>query len=99
VPEKPPSKALTAVFFGLEKLRLIQVTVDPKTNRISGTSNLTIINLWLVWRGPMREDQLTRELLLMQTACGFLGLFVRHTMALLIFSVDNRGKYGNVFPV
>lgn len=97
--EKPPSKALTAVFLGLEKLHLIQVTVEPKTNRISATSNLTIINLWLVWRGPMREDQLTRELLIMQTVCGLLGLLVRHTMALLIFSVDNRGKYGNAFPV
>ncbi|RVX66669.1 hypothetical protein B0A52_09482 [Exophiala mesophila] len=98
-PERPPSKSLSAIFLILEKFRLLQVTVDPKTNRIIATSNLTIINLWLVWRGPMREDQLTRELLLMQTACGLLGLFVRHTMALLIFSVDNRGKYGHSFPV
>lgn len=98
-PERPPSKSFTAIFFLMEKLRLLQVTIDPKTNRIVATSNLTIINLWLVWRGPMREDQLTRELLLMQTACGLLGLFVRHSMALLIFSVDNRGKYGRSFPV
>ncbi|KAK7885143.1 tunicamycin resistance protein [Exophiala xenobiotica] len=97
--EKPPSKIQTTIFFTLEKLRLLQVTVDPKTNRISTTSNLTIINLWLVWRGPMREDQLMRELLFMQTCCGLFGLFVRHTFALLIFSVDNRGKYGSRFPV
>ncbi|OAP59835.1 hypothetical protein AYL99_04837 [Fonsecaea erecta] len=90
-PGRPPSKLLTAVFFFLDKLHLIQVTVDSKTNRISSTSNLTIINLWLVWRGPMREDQLTRELLVMQTCCGLLGLFMRHTMALLIFGMDNRG--------
>ncbi|KIW91490.1 uncharacterized protein Z519_07456 [Cladophialophora bantiana CBS 173.52] len=95
-PERPPSKPLTAIFLLLEKLHLIQVTVEPKTNRISSTSNLTIINLWLVWRGPMREDQLTRELLIMQTCCGFLGLFVRHTMALLIFSTDNRGQVSSV---
>ncbi|EXJ92185.1 UDP-N-acetylglucosamine-dolichyl-phosphate N-acetylglucosaminephosphotransferase [Capronia epimyces CBS 606.96] len=92
--DRPPSKLLTTVFFTLEKLHLLQVTVNPKTNRISSTSNLTIINLWLVWRGPMREDQLTRELLIMQSVCGLFGLFVRHTMALLIFSVDNRGQYG-----
>ncbi|KAI1615015.1 UDP-N-acetylglucosamine-dolichyl-phosphate N-acetylglucosaminephosphstransferase [Exophiala viscosa] len=98
-PEKPASKIQTTVFFTLEKLHLLQVTVDPKTNRISATSNLTIINLWLVWRGPMREDQLTRELLIMQTFCGLFGLFVRHTMALFIFSMDNRGKGGNQFPV
>jgi len=91
-PERPPSKLLTTAFFALEKLHLLQVTVNPKTNRISSTSNLTIINLWLVWRGPMREDQLTHELLIMQTTCGLFGLFVRHTMALLIFGLDNRGK-------
>lgn len=98
-PEKPPSKLQTTIFFTLEKLHLLQVTVDPKTNRISSTSNLTIINLWLVWRGPMREDQLTRELLIMQTCCGLLGLLARHTMALLIFSMDNRGKSGQGLPV
>jgi UDP-N-acetylglucosamine--dolichyl-phosphate N-acetylglucosaminephosphotransferase len=98
-PERPPSKLLTAIFLFLDKIKLIQVTIDPKTNRIGSTSNLTIINLWLVWRGPLREDQLCNEILMMQTACGLLGLLVRHTMALLIFSVDNRGKYGSRFPV
>jgi UDP-N-acetylglucosamine--dolichyl-phosphate N-acetylglucosaminephosphotransferase len=98
-PERPPSKLLTAVFLALSRLRLIQVEIDPTTNRITSTSNLTIINLWLVWRGPLREDVLCRELLLMQTACGLVGLFVRHTMALLIFSADNRGKYAGRFPV
>ena len=98
-PERPPSKTLTAAFFLLERLRLIQVTVNPNSNRIVSTSNLTIVNLWLVWRGPLREDQLCRELLVMQMSCGLLGLLVRHTMALFIFSADNRGKYGHGFPV
>ena len=98
-PEKPPSKTLTAVFLLLEKLRLIQITINPETNRITETSNLTLINLWLVWRGPLREDRLNYELLVLQTLCGLFGLLVRHTMAVLIFSMDNRGKYGNSFPV
>jgi UDP-N-acetylglucosamine--dolichyl-phosphate N-acetylglucosaminephosphotransferase len=97
--ERPPTKLQTTAFFALEKMHLLQVTLDPKTNRISSTSNLTIINLWLVWRGPMREDQLTRELLIMQTLCGLCGLFVRHTMALFIFSVDNRGQHAAQQPV
>lgn len=97
--EKPPSKLLTALFLLLEKMRLIQLTVDTDTNRISETSNLTLINLWLIWRGPLREDQLNSELLIMQTLCGLVGLFIRHTMAFLIFSADNRGKYGHKFPV
>jgi UDP-N-acetylglucosamine--dolichyl-phosphate N-acetylglucosaminephosphotransferase len=98
-PERPPSKLLTAVFLVLAKMQLLEVEIDPKTNRIASTSNLTIINLWLIWRGPLREDHLCRELLIMQTICGLLGLLVRHTMALLIFSYDNRGKYGGKFPV
>jgi len=97
--ERPPGKLLTIAFLALEKIRLIQVTVDPKTNQITSTSNLTILNLWLVWRGPMREDRLTRELLLIQTVCGLCGLFVRHTMALLIFSEDNRGQSVQRLPV
>lgn len=98
-PERPPSKLLTAVFLVLAKMRLLEVEIDPKTNRIASTSNLTIINLWLIWRGPLREDQLCKELLIMQTICGLIGLLVRHTMALLIFSYDNRGKYGGKSPV
>lgn len=97
--EKPPSKGLTTVFLLLEKLRMIQVKIDPTTNKISETSNLTLINLWLVWRGPLREDRLNNELLVLQIFCGLFGLFVRHTMAMLIFSMDNRGKYGHQFPV
>lgn len=91
---KPPSKPLTTVFFLMQSLRLVQVTVDPKTNRIATTSNLTILNLWLVWRGPMREDRLEKELMVMQISCGLLGLCVRHFFALWIFPMDNRGKVG-----
>lgn len=90
--ERPPNKVLTAVFLLLARMRLLQVTVDQDTNCVSAISNLTILNLWLVWRGPMREDRLAKELLLFQIACGLVGLLIRHEMALLIFNVDNRGK-------
>lgn len=98
-PERPPSKTLTAVFLLLDRLGLIQLTIDEKSNRISETSNMTLINLWLIWRGPLREDRLNNELLVLQTLCGLGGLFFRHSMALFIFSADNRGKYGHRFPV
>ena len=90
--DRPPSIFLTAIFTIMAKLRLLQVTVDPETNRISTTSNLTILNLWLVWFGPMREDTLARQILSMQMLCGLLGLLVRHTMALWLFGIDNRGS-------
>lgn len=58
--------------------------------RIISTSNLTILNLYLVHRGPIREDQLCRELLLLQALCGLAGLFIRHKLALFLFGMDNR---------
>ncbi|KAK5105304.1 tunicamycin resistance protein [Lithohypha guttulata] len=70
---------------------LPQTTTKPgATGRIVATSNLTIINLYLVHRGPLREDQLCRELLLLQAACGLLGLFIRHKLAMFLFGMDNR---------
>jgi UDP-N-acetylglucosamine--dolichyl-phosphate N-acetylglucosaminephosphotransferase len=88
--EDKPAKALVGeVLKILHKLRLLNVRVDEK-GRVTETSNLTIINLWLVWRGPLREDRLATEILLMQLAVGLLGLWARHSLALLLFSSDNR---------
>ena len=58
--------------------------------RIVSTSNLTILNLYLVHRGSIREDQLCRELLLLQAICGVGGLFIRHKLAIFLFGMDNR---------
>ena len=92
--ERPPSKLQAMVLTALAKMHLLEVEVDPKTNRIQSSTNFTILNLWLVWFGPMREDRLAFGLLSMQTALGLFGLFVRHRMALWIFSLDNRGYAG-----
>jgi UDP-N-acetylglucosamine--dolichyl-phosphate N-acetylglucosaminephosphotransferase len=89
--EKPPNQVLTAIFTILAKMRLLQITIDTDTNHVSTTSNLTILNLWLVWFGPMKEDRLAWQILTMQLMCGLLGLFIRHTMALWFFGIDNRG--------
>lgn len=62
---------------------------EETNNQISETSNLTLLNLWLVWRGPMREDRLALEITMLQIITGLLGLFVRHKLALLIFRQDN----------
>ncbi|KAK4226344.1 glycosyl transferase family 4-domain-containing protein [Podospora fimiseda] len=73
----------------LDKLKLLRVTVDEETGRFVETSNFTILNLWLVWRGPMREDRLAIEIVGTQIVLGLFGLFVRHGLALLIFKEDN----------
>ena len=59
------------------------------SEQVTEISNLTILNLWLVWFGPMREDRLARGLLLAQLACGLLGLLIRHRLALYVFTEDN----------
>lgn len=92
--ERPPSNFQTVTLTALAKMHLLEIQIDPETNNIRSSTNFTILNLWLVWFGPMREDRLALGLLSMQTAFGLLGLFVRHRMALWIFSLDNRGYLG-----
>jgi UDP-N-acetylglucosamine--dolichyl-phosphate N-acetylglucosaminephosphotransferase len=86
--QKPLRQPIAETLKLLHRLRLLDVEVD-ETGRVVSSSNFTLINLWLVWFGPMREDQLALGLLAFQFAVGVLGLFVRHRMALLIFSADN----------
>ncbi|CRK25837.1 hypothetical protein BN1708_018194, partial [Verticillium longisporum] len=63
----------------LARLRLLALRVrDDDPASIETTSNLTLLNLWLVWRGPLREDRLAWEVTLLQLAVGLFGLFVRH---------------------
>lgn len=85
----PPSPLIDTALRLLHSLRLVRITQD-ENGRITESSNLTILNLWLVWMGPMREDQLAWHMVAVQTVCGMLGLLVRHRLALLVFPHDNR---------
>ncbi|KAF1843383.1 UDP-GlcNAc-1-phosphate transferase [Cucurbitaria berberidis CBS 394.84] len=85
---KPLRRPIAESLKLLHRLRLLDVEVDAKGQAVS-SSNFTLINLWLVWFGPMREDRLAMGLLAFQFVVGALGLFIRHRMALLIFTVDN----------
>lgn len=87
--EKPLRSVIGEVLKILDKFKLVRVQTN-KEGRVTESTNLTILNLWLVWRGPLREDRLAIEILTMQTAVGLLGLWVRHSLALLLFTVDNR---------
>ncbi|KAF2864487.1 hypothetical protein K470DRAFT_208579 [Piedraia hortae CBS 480.64] len=73
----------------LSRLRLLCVTVNEQ-GQVIMISNLTLLNLWLVWRGPMREDRLATEILVAQAAIGLLALWARHYLAALLFTADNR---------
>ncbi|KAH7136438.1 glycosyl transferase family 4-domain-containing protein [Dactylonectria macrodidyma] len=88
--ECQPHPLIGQVLHLLAKLRLLKVTTDDQ-GRFVETSNFTILNLWLVWRGPLREDRLATEVTLLQLVVGLFGLFVRHRLALLVFKEDNWG--------
>ena len=86
-----PRAFVRPVLLLLAKLRLLQVKMDGKTGLFVETSNFTLLNLWLVWRGPLKENRLAWEVSLLQLFVGLFGLFVRHKLALLVFKEDNWG--------
>lgn len=87
--QHPPSPWISSLLKLLSSLHLLQIEMD-RNGVVVETSNFTILNLSLVWFGPMREDRLAIVLLAFQTTCGLLGLLVRHKLALWVFQQDNR---------
>ncbi|SPO05844.1 probable UDP-N-acetylglucosamine:dolichyl phosphate N-acetylglucosamine-1-phosphate transferase [Cephalotrichum gorgonifer] len=88
--DRRPHPLLVPVLHLLARLRLLKLTTG-KDGEVAETSNLTLLNLWLVMRGPMRERRLAAEVTALQAVLGLAGLFVRHSLALLIFKEDNLG--------
>lgn len=89
--QHPPSwfVAMSLNVLATSPIPLIKIEKSPEGNIIQST-NFTILNLWLVWFGPLREDSLALGILALQTLCGLFGLFVRHELALWVFRQDNR---------
>lgn len=88
--ENLPKEWFIPVLKILHKIRLIDIEYDKtKKNNIVSCSNMTLINLTLVWFGPMREDQLCDTILLGQFIIGILALLSRHAIGSLIFGHDN----------
>jgi hypothetical protein len=57
------------IFYTFRKLQLINVTEkkDIKSGNICfESSNFTLINFYLIWAGPTKEDKLTFNLLIVQ---------------------------------
>ncbi|CCU83165.1 unnamed protein product [Blumeria hordei] len=88
--ERPSSVPITILVKFLHNFHLVHITTDVN-GVITESSNFTLLNLWLFWFGPKREDKLTREIIILQGLIGLIGLFVRHNCALLIFESDNLG--------
>ncbi|KAK2759490.1 tunicamycin resistance protein [Arachnomyces sp. PD_36] len=88
--QRPPSSTIHLALELLHQFRLISIKKNEKGEIIEST-NLTILNLWLVLFGPTREDRLAMNIVALQAVCGLAGLVIRHKLALLVFREDNRG--------
>jgi UDP-N-acetylglucosamine--dolichyl-phosphate N-acetylglucosaminephosphotransferase len=91
-PTSPPRRPKAPIQLALKllhKFKLIDMQVDSTTGEVLRCTNMTLINLWLVWRGPLREDRLCAELTALQVVVGLAGLWVRHRLALWVFPIDN----------
>jgi UDP-N-acetylglucosamine--dolichyl-phosphate N-acetylglucosaminephosphotransferase len=84
----PPKWYIALMLTTLEKVGLVQVWRSGN-GVITECSNLTILNLWIVKMGPMREDKVVMGITALQIACGVVGLLIRHKAALLVFPSDN----------
>ena len=87
--ERPPLPTTTGALKTLEKFRLLRLTFNDEGEIVEST-NFTLLNLWLVWVGPLREDRLTIHIIAFQSLCGVFALLIRHKLALWVFREDNR---------
>lgn len=83
---KSLSKLQNCFLSVLETFKLIKV---ERTTKVTRFSNMTIINLCLVWFGPLREDKLCILLMILQFLIGLLMIFVRHTLGPWLLGFDN----------
>lgn len=85
---KPLNPFIETILKILYRFNLIHLNMDKK-GKLESCSNMTLINLCLVWFGPMREDQLCKTVLGLQFISGLLGIVARHFIGSLIFGHDN----------
>lgn len=83
-----PSSLVIIMLSILSTFKLIDLKRDDKGNIIK-FSNLTIINLNLVWFGPLRENSLCILILCQQLVLGVSMVLVRHTVGPWLFGYDN----------
>ncbi|MBW0531458.1 hypothetical protein O181_071173 [Austropuccinia psidii MF-1] len=84
-----PSKQVHRGLKLMSKLKLLQIE-ENREGAIMACSNLTLLNLILVWFGEMREDQLTISLLIVQTFCSLIGFLVRYGLSGLFYDTKLR---------
>ncbi|KAK0221968.1 UDP-N-acetylglucosamine-dolichyl [Armillaria fumosa] len=87
---RPPSELATVVLKLMSALRLTETTIHPTSGVILETTNLTILNFFLLHLGPMNEKRLVKVLMCSQVAGSILGFVVRYGLAGLVYDGDRR---------
>lgn len=87
--ERSPTALQRVILEVCSVIGLVRLTRDAE-GVIRTSTNFTLISLVLVRCGQMREDTLAAAIMLIQLCFGVLGFLVRHRLARLVFTDDNR---------
>lgn len=97
--KKPILKSyLKPILSLLSKLKLIKLEYNKRGDIIK-SSNLTLINLVIIWFGPHNEGELCLLIMKLQFFVGFTMLVLRHSIAPIIFGFDNSWSMLNRFYI
>ncbi|KAH9947993.1 N-acetylglucosaminephosphotransferase [Amylocystis lapponica] len=88
--ERAPSRLATLALRLLAALRLVELTEDGRTGSITETTNLTILNVFLLRLGPMKEDSLVKVLIASQVTGSIAAFVVRYGLAGLVYDGNRR---------
>ncbi|KAI0647720.1 N-acetylglucosaminephosphotransferase [Trametes meyenii] len=88
--EKRPTALTVLVLRVLSALGLVELAFDERTGELASTTNLTILNVFLLRLGPMREDSLTRVLIATQVCGSLVAFFIRYGLAGLVYDGNRR---------
>ncbi|KZW00934.1 UDP-N-acetylglucosamine-dolichyl [Exidia glandulosa HHB12029] len=88
--ERPPSTLATLVLRIFAALRLTRLTTHPHTGVIMEATNLTVLNMLLLWTGPIREATLVWACVALQFAGSVVAFTVRYGLAGLVYDGDRR---------
>ncbi|KAF8673873.1 hypothetical protein AX14_005310 [Amanita brunnescens Koide BX004] len=87
---KSPQKLTVLVLRTFAALGLTELTIHATNGTILESSNLTILNFFLVRFGPMTEKKLVKVLIWSQIAGSVLGFVIRYGLASLVYDGDRR---------
>ncbi|KAF8895427.1 N-acetylglucosaminephosphotransferase [Infundibulicybe gibba] len=88
--QQAPPKLTAATLRTLAAFGLTELTIHPTTGNILESTNLTILNLFLLRLGTMSEKRLVQVLMCTQIAGSIFAFAVRYGLAGLVYDGDRR---------